>query len=267
MQVGSAGSPGYPGYPDYKVGDVARAAGVTVRTLHHYDEIGLLVPSGRTAAGYRVYAYDDLLRLQRVLGYRALGLALDEIAGLLDDPAADPVAQLRAQHTALTERIAVLQLQLTALTLTMEAHQMGIQLTPEEMLEVFGDADPTQHAAEAQERWGDTDAYRESHRRTSRYTKADWQRMQVESEAVESALAAAYASGEPAGSVAAMDAAEAHRRTISSWFYDCSYEIHRGLAQMYVADERFAAHYDQRAAGLAQYVHDAVLANADRAGA
>jgi DNA-binding transcriptional MerR regulator len=261
MQVDSAGP------VDHTVGDVARAAGVTVRTLHHYDEIGLLVPSGRSAAGYRLYTYDDLLRLQRVLGYRALGLALDEIAELLDDPAADPVAQLRAQHAALTDRIAALQLQLAALTQTMEAHQMGIQLTPQEMLEVFGDTDPTQHAAEAQERWGETEAYRESQRRTSRYTKADWQRMKVESEAVESALAAAYASGEPAGSVAAMDAAEAHRRSISTWFYACTYEIHRGLAQMYVTDERFAAHYDDRAPGLAQYVHDAVLANAARAGA
>jgi DNA-binding transcriptional MerR regulator len=261
MQGAGAGS------AEYTVGDLARAAGITVRTLHHYDEVGLLVPSGRTSAGYRLYAYADLLRLQRVLGYRALGLALDEIAALLDDPAADPVAQLRAQHTALTDRIAALQLQLAALTQTMEAHQMGIQLTPQEMLEVFGDADPTQHAAEARERWGDSDAYRQSQRRTSRYSKADWQRMKVETEAVEAALAAAYASGQPADSAAAMDAAEAHRQNISAWFYDCTYEIHRGLAQMYVADERFAAHYDQRAAGLATYVHDAVLANAARAGA
>lgn len=250
---------------DYTVGDIARAAGVTVRTLHHYDEIGLLVPSGRSSAGYRLYAYADLLRLQRVLGYRALGLPLPEIAALLDDPGADPVSQLRAQQTALTDRIAALQLQLAALTKTMEAHQMGIQLTPQELLEVFGDADPTAHAAEAQERWGDTDAYRQSQLRTSRYSKADWLRIKAEAEAVEVGLAAAYASGQPADSEAAMDAAEAHRQHISSWFYDCTQDIHLGLAHLYVEDPRFTAHYDQRAAGLAAYVHDAVVANAARA--
>jgi len=256
------------GRPDdsagHTVGDLARAAGVTVRTLHHYDEIGLLVPSGRTAAGYRTYSYLDLLRLQRVLGYRALGLSLDAIAALVDDPDADPVEQLRAQHAVLGARVAELQRQLAAIEKTMEASAMGIQLTPQEMFEVFGDTDPTQHAAEAADRWGDTDAYRQAHRRTSRYTKADWQRMKAETAQVEERYLAAYTSGAPATGPEAMDVAEAHRQSITTWFYDCSPAMHRGLAQMYVEDGRFTAHYDDRAPGLAQYVHDAVMANADR---
>ena len=91
----AAGSPDEVGHT---VGDLARVAGVTVRTLHHYDAIGLLVPSGRTPAGYRTYDYPDVLRLQRVLSYRTLGLSLDAIGALLDDPTADPVEQLRDQH-------------------------------------------------------------------------------------------------------------------------------------------------------------------------
>ena len=249
---------------DYTVGDLARASGVTVRTLHHYDQIGLLVPSGRTPAGYRSYAYPDLLRLQRVLGYRALGMSLDDIAVLLDDPAADPVDQLRHQHALLGARLIELQRQLAAIEKTMEAHQMGIQLTPEEMFEVFGDLDPTEHAAEAADRWGDTDAYRQSQRRTSRYTKADWQQMKAENAVVLATLVQAYRSGAPATSDAAMDAAEAHRQSITKWFYDCSPAIHRGLAQMYIADPRFTAHYEEQAEGLAQFVHDCVTANADR---
>jgi hypothetical protein len=149
--------------------------------------------------------------------------------------------------------------------LTMEARQMGIDLTPEEMLEVFGEDDPTRHAEEAQQRWGETDAYRESQRRASKYTKDDWQRMKVEMEDVESRLAGLLADGVPATDPAAMDLAEAHRRHISDWFYDCPHEMHRGLADMYVADARFTAHYDDRVPGLAQYVHDAIHANADRA--
>jgi DNA-binding transcriptional MerR regulator len=249
------------------VGDVARVAGVTVRTLHHYDEMGLLRPSGRTPAGYRVYDDGDLVRLQQILGYRELGFALDAIAKILDDPQLDPVEHLRRQHALLTDRIGRLQEQLTAIEKTLEAQQMGIQLNPEEMFEVFGDFDPDEHEAEAHERWGDTDAYRESQRRTSSYSKDDWLQIKAESEQIEGRLLRVMQAGLAPTSQEAMDAAEAHRASISRWFYDCGYDVHRGLADMYVADPRFTAHYDDRAAGLAAFVRDAVHANADRAAA
>lgn len=143
---------------------------------------------------------------------------------------------------------------------------MGINLTPEERFEVFGDFDPDQHTAEVEERWGDSDAYRESARRTASYTKADWERMKAESATPVNALVVAMQAGKPADSVEAMDAAEAHRQHISDWFYDCTYEIHRGLADMYLADPRFTATYEKIAPGLAQYLHDAIKANADRNG-
>ena len=249
------------------VGDVARLAGVTVRTLHHYDEVGLLRPSARSAAGYRVYDDGDLVRLQQILGYRELGLALDAIAEILDDPQLDPVEHLRRQHALLTDRIGRLQDQLAAIEKTLEARQMGIQLDPDEMFEVFGDFDPAEHEAEAQERWGDTDAYRGSQRRTSSYTQDDWLHIKAEGEVIEGRLLRAMQAGLDPSGPEAMDAAEAHRASITRWFYDCDYDVHRGLADMYVADPRFAAHYDDRAAGLAAFVRDAVHANADRAAA
>jgi MerR family transcriptional regulator, thiopeptide resistance regulator len=251
----------------WTIGEVARLAGVTVRTLRHYDEIGLLSPSARTASGYRRYKYGDLERLQRIVAYRQLGFGLDEIATILDDPKADPLDHLRRQHELLTGRVEELQRIVRAIEGTMEAHKLGIQLNPKEMFEVFGDFDPGEHAEEAEQRWGGTDAYRESQRRVSSYTKQDWLQLKAEGGQIEQRLAAAFASGLPADSAEAMDAAEAHRRHISEWFYDCTYEIHRGLAEMYVADERFTAHYDRRAAGLAAYVRAAILANATRAGA
>ena len=146
----------------------------------------------------------------------------------------------------------------------LEARTMGINLTPEERFEVFGDFDPDQHAAEVEERWGDTDAYRESQRRVSRYTKADWERMKSEAAAATNAIVDAMRAGLPADSAEAMDGAEAHRRHISDWFYDCTYEIHVGLAEMYLADPRFTATYENIAPGLAQYIHDAITANAAR---
>lgn len=138
---------------------------------------------------------------------------------------------------------------------------MGINLDPEEMLEVFGEHDPTEHAQEAEERWGDTDAYRESHRRTSTYSKQDWQRLGAESEDIEAELAACLLAGEASDGPRARAAAERHRLHIDTWFYPCSHEMHAGLGDMYVADPRFAAHYDDRAPGLAEYVRDAIIAN------
>lgn len=247
----------------YTVGEAARLAGVSVRTLRHYDRIGLLSPADRSEAGYRRYAAADLERLHRILSFRELGISLDQIARLLDDPDADPGAHLREQERLLRDRIARLEQMLAAVHTTMEAEAMGMELTPEERFELFGDFDPAQHEAEAEERWGGTDAYAESRRRTARYSKDDWRRMRDEAAAIERALAAAMESGEPADGYAARAAAEAHRAHIDRWFYPCSPAMHRGLGDLYVTDARFRKHYDDVAPRLAAYVKAAIDANAD----
>ena len=248
----------------YSVGQVAGFAGVTVRTLHHYDEIGLLVPSERSHAGHRRYSDVDLDRLQQILFYRELGFPLDEVAALLDDPEADPRAHLRRQHELLTARIEKLQQMAAAVEHAMEARKMGINLTPEERFEVFGDKDPEEHAEEAERRWGGTEAYAESQRRAARYTKDDWKRMQAEVDSWGERYDALMAAGEPATGERAMDMAEEHRQHIGQWFYDCSYEMQRGLGEMYVSDERFKAFYDSMRPGLAEHLRDAIAANAAR---
>ena len=249
----------------YSVGDVARLAGVTVRALHHYDEVGLLQPSGRSAAGYRQYSGRDLERLQQVLCYRELGFSLDDIAVILDESAPDDIDHLQRQHELLLGRIGRLESIVATVTKMMEARQMGISLNPEEMLEVFGDEDPTQYAEEVEERWGDTDAYRQSQQRTSSYTKADWLQIKAEQTEIGERFVAALQAGLPADSPEAMDTAEAARRQIDERFYACSHDMHRNLGDMYIADPRFTAYYEDQAEGLAQYVRDAIHANADRA--
>ena len=139
---------------------------------------------------------------------------------------------------------------------------MGIELEPHELREVFGDEDPTQHAAEAQERWGDTDAWAQSHARTSSYGKQDWLRLKAETADLEQRFAAALAAGLPASSHEARALAEEHRRHLDRWFYPCGHEQHRGLAALYVADPRYTAQWDDVAPGFSRYVHDAILANA-----
>ncbi|MGY1635364.1 MerR family transcriptional regulator [Geodermatophilus sp. SYSU D00742] len=249
------------------VGEVAGLAGVTVRTLHHYDRIGLVSPSGRTAAGYRQYSPADLDRLHSVLLYRDLGFPLEEIATLLDDPSADPAVHLRRQHRLLQDRLERTRAMVAAVEKEMEARAVGIDLTPEEKFELFGDWLPEEYEAEAEQRWGDTEAWAQSQRRTRAYTKDDWVRVKAEGEDVESRFATALRDGVPADSATAMDLAEEHRQQISRNFYDCTYEIHAGLGRMYVEDERFTAHYERIAPGLAQYVSDAIRANAAHRGA
>jgi DNA-binding transcriptional MerR regulator len=254
------------GYTGYTVGTVARLAGTSVRSLHHYDRIGLLTPGERNAAGYRLYSRADLKRLQQILFYRALGFTLDDIGAILADPAQDARAHLRRQHRLLREQVSRGQQMLAAIEKELEAGQMGIALTPEEQLEVFGtDKVSGEWAQEAGQRWGDTEAWAQSQRRAAAYTKQDWLGIRAEATGINQEFLDAMRAGIPADDPRAADLAERHRQHISRWFYDCAYDMHRGLAEMYLADERFGQNYDDMAPGLARYVHDAMLANADRA--
>jgi hypothetical protein len=140
------------------------------------------------------------------------------------------------------------------------AHRNGAELEVATMFEGF---DPSEYEEEARERWGHTEAYQESARRTREYGEAEWSEIRREASEIVDGLAGLLRAGEPADGAAARALAERHRQHISRWFYPCSRQMHRGLAEMYVADERFARTYEREAEGLAAYVHDAIVANAD----
>jgi DNA-binding transcriptional MerR regulator len=247
-----------------KVSEVARLAGVSVRTLHHYDEIGLVRPSARSEAGYRLYAPADLERLQQVLFFRELDFALEEIQRILADPDFDVGAALRLQKRLLNEKAVRIKALIAAVEAAIDSMEKGTTMTPEERLEVFGDFEPEKYEAEAEQRWGGTDAYKESIRRTRSYRKADWETIKAESGAIYAELSRLAAAGVSPSSVEAMDVAERHRDHITRWFYPCSVEIHRGLGQMYVDDPRFTANLDKFGAGVAAFACDAFRANAER---
>jgi len=247
----------------WTVGQVADLLGVTVRTLHHYDEIGLLVPSERSRAGYRLYTDGDLTRLQQIVVYRRLELPLDEIARLLDGDE-DAVGHLRRQRDAVMIRLDELSEVVVAIDRALERAMNDQPATTEDLKALFGDGFSDEYGQEAQERWGETEAWKQSQSRTQRYSKADWQQVRAETDSVNEAFIAAMQSGQPASGEAAMDAAEQHRLHINDRFYELSHDFHRGLADMYVADPRFTKTYEDLAPGLAAYVHDAIHANADR---
>lgn len=250
----------------YSVGQVAELAGVTVRTLHHYGQIGLLEPQERSTAGYRRYSDDDLQRLQHILFYRELGFALEDIATILSDPGADASAHLARQRELLNTRIDRLQSMVVAVEKELEALTMGIQLTPEEKFEIFGPTYSEDYEVEAQERWGDTDIWKQSQAKAATFGKQQWVQIKQAGDDLNRRLAEAMASGAAPNSEPAMDLAEEHRRSIEV-FYDCSSAMHRGLGDIYIADERFTKTYDDVAQGLAQWLRDAIHANADRTGA
>jgi DNA-binding transcriptional MerR regulator len=259
--------PNEPGLTALTVGQVAEQLGVTVRTLHHYDEIGLVVPSERTPAGYRLYAAADITRLQQVVVYRRLGFALEEIALLLDDEAADGsavIGHLRRQREAVMSRLDEMHDLVTAIDQALEKEMSGNKLTKEEQKKLFGDGFSDDYAEEAEQRWGETEAWKQSQGRTSTYSKADWVEVKAEMDANNAMFVSAMTDGVPATSERAMDAAEQHRLHIHNRFYDLTPEFHRNLGDMYLADPRFTKNYEDVAPGLAQYVRDAIHANADR---
>ena len=246
------------------VGQVAKLAHVSVRTLHHYDDVGLLRPSARSEAGYRLYTTTDLERLQQILLSKELGFALDEIGELLTDPAFDRREALLAQREAIAARAARYHAMLDLIDRTLRSLEGGTAMTKEDMFTVLGDFDPAEYEDEVKQRWGNTDAYRESTRRAKKYTKQDWERYQAESERINTTLAALIDAGVPAEDPRAMDAVEQHRLLIDSWFYPCSQEMHVGLGEMYVADPRFTAYYEKIRPGMAAYTGAAIRANAVR---
>jgi DNA-binding transcriptional MerR regulator len=250
------------------VGEVAKRFRITVRTLHHYDEIGLLTPSRRAASGYRVYTSSDLTRLSQIIVYRRLEFSLDEIASLLDagNEDGDEVSHLVRQRERVMSRIDEMKDLVEAIDQALEKAMTNTPMTDDDMRELFGEGFDD-YQAEAEQKWGETAQWKESQRRTKSYGKDEWIQLKAEGEAVEKALADAFRSGLRPDSDVAMDAAEQHRLHVHRWFYDCPPEFHRNLGDMYVSDPAYVARYDESFGlpGLAMFCRDAIHANADRA--
>ncbi|MGD2069285.1 MAG: MerR family transcriptional regulator [Gemmatimonadota bacterium] len=249
----------------WTVGEVAELAHVTVRTLHHYDEIGLLTPSDRTGSGYRLYSRSELDRLHQILLFRELGFGLEAVGHLLDDPTFDLEDALRAQRDLLTERVEKTEAIIRAVEAALESLEKGMPMSTERMFEGFEDFDHAEHAEEAEERWGGSEPWKESMRRARNYKKADWGKMKEEQDDIWRRMADAMAAGTEPTDDAAVALAEEARLLVDRWFYPCSHAMHVGLAAMYETDARFADFFEQRAEGLAAYAIAAIRENARRA--
>lgn len=248
----------------HTVGEVAALARVTVRTLHHYDRIGLLSPSRRSDGGYRLYDYGNLERLRQIRLLRELQFGLEAIGEMLDAPAFDRRNALVAQRELLRERLERTERIIRGVDRALTAMDEETQMDRTDMFDGLEEIDHEQFEGEVEQRWGDGDAYKSSLHRTRRYGKGDWARIKEEGAGVLARMAELMAEGAPAASHAAMDLAEEHRRHIDRWFYPCCHGMHRNLGAMYTTDSRFEEYFEKRAKGLAVFVRDAIRANEER---
>ncbi|MFJ8884109.1 MerR family transcriptional regulator [Streptomyces sp. NPDC102402] len=243
------------------VGQVSTRLGVTVRALHHWDDIGLVRPSSRTAAGYRLYTTGDLERLHRVVAYRETGLGLDRIRAVLDDSATDVPGALRAQRAQVTERIERLQQLAAGLDRMAEAHERGLLLTVEQQTEVFGPGWDPDSPARARSRYGDTTQWRQYAELSATRGPDEWAAVADAVAGIDRALADAMDAGVEPGGREANQLVERHRDVFSSYF-PLTRQMQVCLGRMYEADAGFAAHYNGIRAGLASWFRRIVDASA-----
>ncbi|MFZ5916755.1 MAG: MerR family transcriptional regulator [Chloroflexota bacterium] len=245
----------------YTVGQLAKMAGVSVRTLRHYDQIGLLEPSARTGAGYRVYGEPELLRLQQILFFKEFDMPLDEVRRILDDPGFDQVVALERHRQLLLRRVERLTRLLKTIDRTIDRlREDDMTLTDEELYEGFTTEQIERYKREAREMY-DPVLVEESERRVKRMSRAEWQAVGAEGEAVTTALAALVDRSPDDAEVQGLMAR--HHAWIEN-FYPCSAEVYRGLGRGYVEHAEFRAFYERYHPGLADFMSAAMNIYADR---
>lgn len=228
----------------------AEYTGVSVRTLHYYDEIGLLPPAFVDRdTGYRYYNEQSALRMQEILFYRELDFPLKRIGEILSAPGYDTQKALQAQKRLLTLKKERLERLIAAIDGAMKG---------ENQMQAFDNSEFETYKAEAEEKWGETDAYQEYAEKTRSYGKAQWNALSAGMDAIFAAFAGCMQSGAAPESAAAQTLVQRLQQHITESCYRCTNEILFGLGQMYTADPRFQANIDQHAVGTAVFVRRAI---------
>ena len=233
-----------------QIKEFARLTGVSVRTLHYYDEIGLLVPAFvDKSTGYRYYDEKSLLRMQEILFYRELDFSLKSIGQILSSPNYDAKQSLAEQKNLLILKKERLERLITAIDQAMKG---------ENVMSAFDNSKFEAYKAEAKERWGSTDAYEQHEEKTKNYTKSKWNALAGEMNDIFAAFALCKKNGDTPDSTEAQNLVNALQTHITGNYYSCTKEILAGLGQMYVVDERFRNNIDTNGSGTAQFVAEAI---------
>lgn len=243
----------------YKVKEVAHLTGVSVRTLHHYDKIGLLEPAAITPAGYRLYSIGDLERLQQILFFKEMDFTLLEIKDILDRPDFNRKEALNNHMELLLSKKKRLEKIIQTVKETIDSIEGGYQMEEKDLFKGFDMTEIENHqkkySEEAKRKYGNETVERVE-KRTSGYSAEDWGKIQAETEGIYKRVIAGMDRGpdDPEVQLAVAD----WRQFISDHYYDCSLEIFRGLGDLYVDDSRFTKNIDKYKAGLAQFLKKAI---------
>jgi len=244
----------------YTVQQLADLAGVSVRTLHHYDEIGLLTPARLQGNEYRIYEEAELMRLQQILFFRELEFSLDDIKKIVSDPAFDMQAALRDHRRMIEAKQKRLSGLIGTIDTTLAKLSGTKEVSDEELFEAFWEKHETEYVAEAEQRWGNTDAYKQSKERTKHFTKEDYKRMAKDGDLFMQKFPPIMSKGPY--SKDAQELIAQHFEGLRT-FYEPTLELYRGLGTMYVEDDRFRAYYAKYHKDLPEFMRDAMHAYAD----
>lgn len=235
------------------VNQVAKLTGISVRTLHYYHEIELLIPSEVSEAGYRFYDNSNLEKLQQILFFRELDFDLKNIKQILDDPNFDKTNALKKHKELLMIKRNRLDKLIVLVNKTLKGEK-NMSFKEFDMTEI--NKAQEMYKKEAEEQWGHSEAYRESQKKASGYTKEDWANISRDNDAIYKGFVENMDKEVSAPEVQKLVAD--WQNCITKYFYNCTNEILAGLGQMYVADERFTKNIDKYGEGLAAFMSKAI---------
>ncbi len=238
----------------YTVKQLAKMAGVSARTLHFYDEVGLLKPAQYGENGYRYYEDADMLRLQQILFYKELDFRLEEIRAIISAPDFDLVSALEGHRASLIKRAERLAHLIQTIDHTILHLKGKAEMSKKQFFEGFDEKQEAEYEKEALEMY-DPETVRASYKRWKSYTAADKQRIGEEGNAVYEAFLAAIPLG-PASPQAQAAAAAWHKHM--QYFWSPNDEQLLGIASLYTDDPRFRKNYDRIDPRLAEFVREAV---------
>jgi DNA-binding transcriptional MerR regulator len=245
---------------EYTVKQLAKLAGISVRTLHYYDEIGLLEPSYVKPNGYRCYGKAELMKLQQILFFRELEFSLEQIAEIFEAPDFDAAEALADQRKLLAMKRARLDRLMATIDTTLKAIREETDMAAEEMYGSFSKEQMEEMKQEVQEKWG-SKQLDQSEQRTKNWKSADYKRVEAEGKAIVERIASLMDRGPDDDEVQEQIALYFKHISI---FYDCTSEIFRGLGGMYVTDQRFADYFRKYDDGLPEFMRQAMAAYCDR---
>lgn len=236
-----------------RISEVAKLTGITVRTLHYYDEIGLLKPSEITEAGYRLYSREDLEILQQILFFRELDFPLSQIKEIMNNPNYDKEEALKKQKELLIQQRQRIEGLIKLIEKRIEGDN-NMSFKEFDMNEI--EENKKKYAKEVKERWGTSKAYEESEKKTSSYNKGKWGDINQETSEIFKGFAE-LRNSDP-GSEEVQELVRRWQKYITDNFYTCTNEILSGLGLMYVEDERFKENLDKNGEGTAKLMAEAI---------